>query len=86
MAEINNFLTLPIPPSLDPSRQRPEQRDQQQQNRAAPPTAQAARNSNKAPLNLLPSNEALERLVGRAQDVQNQGQTLERGSIVNLII
>ena len=85
MAEINNFLTLPIPPSLDPSRQRPEQRGQQQ-DRTNPQNIQATQKSNKAPLNLLPSDETLERLVTRAQDAQNQGQTLARGSIVNLII
>ena len=88
MADItNNFYPIPAPASR-PIEQRPQEQGQPQNKQQQPQniTAQAQNPSKKAPLNVLPSDDALERLVGRAQDAQNQGQTLDRGSILNLII
>lgn len=86
MAEIpNNFYPIPAggveqkqPQTQEQLGKRPQQ-SQQLNNKFQ-------RSSAKAPLNVLPSDEALNRLITRAQDAQNQGKTLERGSILNLIV
>ncbi|MDG1286715.1 MAG: hypothetical protein P8P30_04025 [Rickettsiales bacterium] len=84
MTDIRNIPLSPLGRPIEQAQQRPQgntSQQNQQQN-----TTSARVNPRQAPINVLPSDEALGRLITRAQEAQNQGQTLERGSILNLII
>ena len=89
MTEINSLFPLPSARPVDGPLRKPEDRNHQHERAPKQPHEahnQSSQRTKKAPLNLHPSDEALTRLVGRAQDYQNQGQSLERGAILNLVI
>ncbi len=84
MTDIRNIPLSPLGRPIEQPQQRPQGNNPQQNQQQS--TATARTNPRQAPLNVLPSDEALNRLINRAQEAQTQGQTLERGSILNLII
>jgi len=89
MVEIKNFYPVPTARPSEAPQQRPDGRQQQHDRlHQAHDTNDAAKrvSSAKAPLNMMPNEEALERLISRAQDAQTAGQTLDRGTILNLMV
>ncbi len=89
MVELPNFLPTPIARPSDAPGQRPDGRQQQQDrlNQSQTTNTAAQRSGRtKAPLNIIPTDDALVRLVSRAQEAQTSGQTLDRGAILNLIV
>ena len=82
----NNFYPVPSGRAIQQQPQQPSSGKQQEQLVTPQRAKNQSQQGNKAPLNLLPQDEALERLINRAQDAQNQGQTLERGAILNLLV
>lgn len=89
MVDIPGYYPVPIARPGDAPGQRPDGRQQQQDRlNQAQNTNDAAKRvqTAKAPVNIIPTDDALERLVSRAQEAQTAGQTLERGSILNLIV
>lgn len=89
MAEIPNFYPVPVSRPDSSGQQRPDGRQQQQDRlNQAQNTNDAAKRvqTAQAPLNVIPNEQVLDRLVSRAQEAQTAGKTLERGSILNLIV
>ncbi len=88
MVDIPNFLPIPISRPTDTQQQRPDNRQQQERlNQSQNTNSNAQRvNNAKAPLNIVPTDDALDRLISRAQDAQTAGRILDRGSILNLIV
>lgn len=91
MVDIPTFFPVPASRPNDAPQQRPEGQAQQQKQRfnqaqATSEQAQRGQKAKVAPLNVIPTDDAIERLVARAQDAQTEGRTLERGTILNLVI
>lgn len=90
MAEINNYYAnIPLGRPVDQPTQQPQDRSPQQQpflteTQAAGDALQ--RSSGKAPLNVLPNNETLQRLISTAQEQQSAGKDVGCGCVVNLVV
>lgn len=89
MVEIGKYppsTLLPSPADAVQSRPDSKNKPQNQQNQQVIQNSTQRTSGKQAPLNVLPANDALERLISRAQDAQSAGQTLERGTILNLVV
>jgi hypothetical protein len=89
MAEIGKFTpAFPVRP-VDNTVQQPNDGAQQRPNNRPAQSQQnttAQNTTSTAPINALPNDDALQRLIDRAQDAQSQGRNLQRGSIINLLV
>lgn len=95
MAQINSYLALfggkPLTAenAVQQARGRTPQLEERFSQQQPPPqqNLQSQRGSYKAaPLNVEPNEETLKTLVFNAQERQNQGHTVARGSILNLVV